>query len=41
MNLESVPLIVTDGFQFYKKVVRRVFGPACAWRVRNYAALGV
>jgi transposase-like protein/IS1 family transposase len=31
MNLENVPLIVTDGFQFYKKVVRRVFGPACLY----------
>jgi IS1 family transposase len=31
MNLESVPLIVTDGFQLYKKVVRRVFGPACLY----------
>jgi transposase-like protein/IS1 family transposase len=31
MNLESVPLVVTDGFQFYKKVVRRVFGPACLY----------
>ena len=29
MNLERVPLIVTDGFEFYKRVVRRIFGPAC------------
>jgi hypothetical protein len=29
MNLERTPLVATDGFQFYKKVVRRVFGPAC------------
>ena len=24
----GLPLIVTDGFEFYEKVVRRVFGPA-------------
>jgi hypothetical protein len=29
MDLERVPLIVTDGFAFYKKAVVRVFGPAC------------
>ena len=28
MEFERVPLIVTDGFDFYEKVVRRVFGPA-------------
>ena len=28
-NLEHVPLIATDGFAFYAKVVRRVFGPTC------------
>src|SRR5262245_30016928 len=28
MNLDSVPLAVTDGFQFYKPVLRRLFGPA-------------
>jgi transposase-like protein/IS1 family transposase len=28
MNLEQAPLIVTDGFGFYEKVVGRVFGPA-------------
>ena len=27
MNLEQAPLIVTDGFGFYKRVVGRVFGP--------------
>jgi IS1 family transposase len=27
MNLEQAPLIVTDGFGFYEKVVGRVFGP--------------
>jgi IS1 family transposase len=31
MNLEQVPLVVTDGFGFYEKVVRRVFGPACLY----------
>jgi IS1 family transposase len=31
MNLERAPLVATDGFQFYKKVVRRVFGPACLY----------
>ena len=30
-NLERVPLIVTDGFAFYAKVIRRVFGPACLY----------
>jgi hypothetical protein len=28
MNLEHVPLITTDGFEFYKRVVRRILGPA-------------
>ena len=28
MEFERLPLIVTDGFDFYEKVVRRVFGPA-------------
>ena len=28
MAFEGLPLIVTDGFDFYKKVVRRVFGQA-------------
>ena len=31
-NLERVPLIATDGFAFYAKVIRRVFGPACLYR---------
>ena len=26
-NLERIPLIATDGFAFYAKVIRRVFGP--------------
>ena len=30
-NLECVPLITTDGFSFYAKVIRRVFGPACLY----------
>ena len=30
-NLERVPLIATDGFAFYAKVVRRVFGPTCLY----------
>ena len=29
MKLEGVPLIATDGFKFYRQVVRRVFGAAC------------
>ena len=31
MNLERAPLIATDGFDFYRKVVRRLFGPACLY----------
>jgi len=31
MDFECLPLIVTDGFDFYEKVVRRVFGPACLY----------
>jgi len=31
MNLERTSLFATDGFQFYEKVVRRVFGPACLY----------
>jgi len=31
MNLEQIPLVVTDGFGFYEKVVRRLFGPACLY----------
>ena len=30
-NLQCVPLIATDGFAFYAKVVRRVFGPTCLY----------
>ena len=28
IDLDGVPLIVTDGFGFYEQVVRRVFGSA-------------
>ena len=31
MNLDQIPLVVTDGFGFYEKVVKRVFGPACLY----------
>jgi IS1 family transposase len=31
MNLEKVPLITTDGFKFYQRVIGRVFGPACLY----------
>ena len=31
MDFESLPLIVTDGFDFYEKVVRRVFGSAALY----------
>jgi len=31
MDFAKLPLIVTDGFDFYEKVVRRVFGPACLY----------
>ena len=31
MVLEQIPLVVTDGFRFYEKVVRRLFGPACLY----------
>jgi len=30
-NLERVPLIATDGFTSYAKVIRRVFGPVCLY----------
>ena len=30
-NLDRVPLITTDGFTFYPKAIRRVFGPACLY----------
>jgi hypothetical protein len=31
MSFARFPLIATDGFEFYEKVVRRVFGPACLY----------
>jgi hypothetical protein len=31
MNLEQIPLVVTDGFGFYEKVVRRVIGLRCLY----------
>jgi IS1 family transposase len=31
MNPRRLPLITTDGFEFYKKVIGRVFGPACLY----------
>ena len=31
MNLERAPLIATDGFGFYKRVARRIFGPTCLY----------
>jgi hypothetical protein len=31
MDWKRLPLIVTDGFDFYEKVVRRVFGPAALY----------
>jgi hypothetical protein len=31
MNLEHVPLVATDGFGFYKRVVRRILGSACLY----------
>src|SRR5262245_29553627 len=30
-NPEDVPLITTDGFEFYERVVAQVFGPACVY----------
>jgi transposase-like protein/IS1 family transposase len=31
MNIKHVPLIATDGFEFYHRVIRRIFGPACLY----------
>lgn len=31
MGRDSVPLIVTDGYEFYERVVREVFGVACLY----------
>ncbi len=32
INLEVSPVITTDGFKFYERVMGRVFGPACLYR---------
>jgi len=31
IDLEVAPLITTDGFKFYERVIGRVFGPACVY----------
>jgi len=31
LAVERLPSIVTDGFDFYEKVVRRVFGPSALY----------
>ena len=31
MSFGRLPLIITDGFEFYQKVIRRFFGPACLY----------
>ena len=31
MNHDQIPMITTDGFEFYKKVIGCVFGPACLY----------
>jgi transposase-like protein/IS1 family transposase len=31
MNLDEIPLVVTDGFGFYEKVIGRVFGSGCLY----------
>ena len=31
MGRDNIPLIVTDGYEFYQRVVREVFGPACLY----------
>jgi len=31
MSFKRFPLIATDGFEFYHKVIRRIFGPACLY----------
>src|SRR5246127_477515 len=30
-NPEDIPLITTDGFEFYERVIVQVFGPACVY----------
>jgi IS1 family transposase len=31
MNPEVAPLVTTDGFRFYERVIGRVFGPVCVY----------
>ena len=31
MNPGHIPLITTDGFEFYKRIIGRVFGSACVY----------
>src|SRR5215475_5575464 len=31
MNPQLIPLVTTDGFKFYERVIGRVFGPACLY----------
>jgi IS1 family transposase len=40
MNRAVIPLIITDGFQFYEKVIGRMFGPARVVRVEGKALIG-
>jgi transposase-like protein len=30
-NQEDIPLITTDGFDFYERVIGQIFGPACVY----------
>ena len=30
-TIEDIPLITTDGFEFYERVIKQVFGPACVF----------
>jgi IS1 family transposase len=30
-NQDDIPLITTDGFEFYERVIEQVFGPACVY----------
>jgi hypothetical protein len=30
-NQEDIPMITTDGFEFYERVIGQVFGPACVY----------
>jgi hypothetical protein len=31
MSVGAIPLITTDGFKFYERVIGRVFGPGCVY----------